>query len=137
MAKNSEYKEIETVPNQRVITIHKEPADKENKYTINNIEALEEAVKTLQSKCGFKLYMYLAKNQHNYKTALSSSDFCKWAGCGMTAYNTAFRELEENEYLVKQYGTETVYTFYDKSRKHEREEIERQRRKERPLFNLY
>lgn len=118
MAK-SEYKKIEVVPNQRIITIHKEPTNKKNKYTMNNIEALEEAVKKLQSKCGFKLYMYFAKNQDTYQTALSSSDFCEWAKCGMTAYNSAFKELEEKGYLVNVAGTNTIYTFYDKAREKE------------------
>lgn len=118
MAK-SEYKKIEVVPNQRIITIHKEPTNKKNKYTMNNIEALEEAVKKLQSKCGFKLYMYFAKNQDTYQTALSSSDFCEWANCGMTAYNTAFKELEEKGYLINKAGASTIYTFYDKAREQE------------------
>ena len=56
-------KPIETVPNQRVLTIHKEPTDKQHKYTLNNLEAMGEAARRLQSKAGFKLYMYLAKNQ--------------------------------------------------------------------------
>lgn len=112
---NNNYRNIETVPNQRVITIHKEPTNAKNKYTTNNIKALEEAAKNLQSKCGFKLYMYFAKNQNTYHTALSSSDFCKWAKCGMTAYNTAFKELEKKGYLIKKAETSTAYTFYDKA----------------------
>ena len=83
-------KPIETVPNQRVLTIHKEPTDKQHKYTCNSLEALGEAAKRLQSKGGFKLYMYLAKNQDKYNFALSSSDFCNWSGLGIAAYRTAF-----------------------------------------------
>ena len=114
--KKSEYKKIDTVPNQRVITIHKEPTNRDNFYATLNLEALSEAVKDLQSQRGIKLYLYLAKNQSEYKTALSSSDFCEWAKCGMTEYNSAFKELEEKGYLINVAGTNTIYTFYDKAR---------------------
>ncbi len=35
--KKSEYKKIDTVPNQRVITIHKEPTNRDNFYAILNL----------------------------------------------------------------------------------------------------
>lgn len=111
-------KPIETVPNQRVLTIHKEPTDKEHKYTVNNLEAMGEAARRLQSKGGFKLYMYLAKNQDKYNFALSSTDFCAWSGLGIAAYRTAFEELEKQGYLIPKDSTkekETIFTFYDKS----------------------
>lgn len=50
------------VPNQREITVAKAPTDKTHLYTANNLDALDEAARRLQSKGGFKLYMYLAKN---------------------------------------------------------------------------
>ena len=106
-----------TVPNQRILTIHKEPTDKEHKYTANNLEALDEAAARLQSKCGFKLYMYLAKNQDKYNFALYSSNFCAWCGCAMTAYNTAFKELQSEGYLIPKEPGSTIYTFYDKAQK--------------------
>ena len=117
-------KPIETVPNQRVLTIHKEPTDKQHKYTINNLEDMGEAARRLQSKTGFKLYMYLAKNQPTEVTkrkwVLSSADFCNWSGAGIAAYRTAFKELEEEGYLIPKDKTkdkETIYTFFDKSQK--------------------
>ena len=107
---------IQTVPKQRVITVNKEPTDKQNIYTMNNISAIDEAAFYLQSKAGFKLYMYLAKNQNNRQFALSSAAFTAWSGTGLTAYNTAFKELVSKGYLVQKEGTETIYTFFDKSR---------------------
>lgn len=111
-------KKIETVPNQRILTIQKLPADTNHKYTVNNLEALGEAARRLQSKGGFKLYMYLAKNQNNYKFALSSTDFCSWSGLGIAAYRTAFEELKTEGYLIARDQTkenECIFTFYDKS----------------------
>ena len=103
------------VPNQREITVSKQPTDKKNKYTANNLAALDEAARRLQSKSGFKLYMYLAKNQDKYSFNLSSNDFMIWSGSGYTAYSTAFQELEDEGYLVKKDGTQTIYVFYDKA----------------------
>lgn len=109
---------MKTVPNQRQITVSKEKTDKQHRYTANNLEALDEAARRLQSKGGFKLYMYFAKNQDKYSFALSSADFCEWSGLGIGAYNTAFEELKEQGYLIpKNSGNkkETVFVFYDKS----------------------
>ena len=38
-----------------------------------------------------------------------------WSGLGYTAYTTAFTELEDEGYLILKDGTETIYTFHDKS----------------------
>ena len=77
---------------------------------------MDEAAWRLTSTGGFKLYMYLAKNQDKYKFNLSSSDFMEWSGLKSTAYRTAFKELVTEGYLVLKEGSETIYTFYDKSR---------------------
>ena len=112
------------VPNQRQITVNKTVANKTEIYTVNNLSAIDEAVGRLQSKAGFKLYMYLAKNQDKYQFNLFSSDFIKWAGVSITAYNTAFEELVEEGYLILEEGSKTIYTFYDKAQKiKEKEDI--------------
>lgn len=103
------------VPNQRTVSVHKEECSKKNKYTVNNLATLDEAARMLQSKGGFKLYMYMAKNQDKYNFELSSSDFMQWSGLGYSAYTTAFKELEDKKYLILKEGTDTVYTFYDKA----------------------
>lgn len=103
------------VPNQREITIHKEPTNKANLYTANNLAALDEAANRLQSMGGFKLYMYLAKNQDKYNFNLSSSDFMEWSGLKYRAYTTAFNELVKEGYLVEKKEEEDIYIFYDKS----------------------
>ena len=110
----------QTVPNQRTIQVNKSKTDKNNLFTQNNLAALDEAAGILQSKGGFKLYMYLAKNQHEYSFALSSAAFCAWSGLGIKAYNSAFKELVEQGYLIPKDSSkekETRYIFYDKSQK--------------------
>lgn len=113
-------KDIKTVPNQRVLLINKAPVGKKHLYTVNNLDALDEAAGKLQSSAGFKLYMYLAKNQDKYQFALSSKDFIQWSGQGITAYNTAFKELKDEGYLVE--TDKNRFTFYDKPQKTEPEE---------------
>ena len=102
---------INTVPNQRVVTVHKAPADKSHLYTTINLQALGAACNTLQSKAGIKLFLYLAKNQDKYTFALSRADFMEWAGVKDTAYKTAVDELIEKGYLVSKGGNQ--YTFYE------------------------
>ena len=105
---------MERVPNQKRIEVTKEKGDQQNLYTKNTIAAIDEAAHRLQSKCGFKLYMYFAKNMDGYSFNLSSSDFTKWAGVSLQAYNTAIQELIEHRYLVKKAdGSKNNYIFYD------------------------
>lgn len=102
-----------TVPNQRVVTVKKEQANKQNLYTINNLMALNYAAGMLESKGGFKLYIYFAKNQNNYNFALSSSDFCAWSGLSQTAYTTAFKELQDKGFLVEDRYKKGKFVFYE------------------------
>lgn len=109
MSKNSK-----TVPHQRTVKVKKTATDKKHKYTSNNLEALAEASRNLQTLGGFKLYMYFAKNQDDYNFALSSTDFKEWSGLGLRAYTTAFEELKSKGYLVALNDKETIYFFRDK-----------------------
>lgn len=114
--------EIRTVPKQRVINVNKSPTDKTHLYTANNLAAIDEAANRLQSLGGFKLYIYLAKNQDKYTFALSSKAFCEWSSLGIQAYNTAFAELVNEGYLVESKTNKNYYAFYDKSQEKERKE---------------
>ena len=112
---------IKTVPNQRIIEVNKEPTDKTHKYTANNLSALDEAAARLITVGGFKLYIYLAKNQDKCCFALSSSDFYKWSSLGKAAYTTAFQELKDKGYLVQSKQQANKYIFYDKAQKNKEE----------------
>lgn len=113
-----------SVPNQRKIEVKKATCDKLHLYTTNNLLALNEAAFRLQSKAGFKLYMYFAKNQDAYSFWLSSDDFMRWAGVGWSAYQTAFNELVEQQYLIPAGDGSSSFVFYDRSQiKTERHKI--------------
>lgn len=127
-------KRIKTVPNQRIITVNKEPANKNNIYACINKEAMRSAMMDLQSKAGFKLWCYFADNKQCYSFALSSKDFCKCAGCGMDAYRKSFQELLDKDYLVKRLDAYETYDFYEKPLTKKRiEEILRQQEIVGPL----
>lgn len=102
---------IQTVPNQRVITVKKAPADKEHLYSPFNLQAMEKACNTLQSKAGIKLWLYLGKNRNGFPLALSRDDFMRFSGCAETAYKSAVKELIEAGYLKHDSGNK--YTFYE------------------------
>ncbi len=107
-------KSIKTYANQRVITVKKSKCDKIHPYTMLNLAALDEAAAKLKTKAGFKLYIYLVKNQDSHEFALSSKDFITWAGVGIDAYTSAFNELVKYHYLIKKKDKETIFIFYDK-----------------------
>lgn len=107
-------------PNQRAITIQKQQSDKNHLYAIINLAAMDAAARTLTSLAGIKLWMYLDKNQDNYKIeAFSAQGFCEWANVSRSAYNTAFEELRNKGYLKLNEGTKTVFTFYERPKQEE------------------
>lgn len=107
-------------PNQRAITIQKQQSDKKHLYAIINLAAMSEAARTLTSLAGIKLWLYLDKNQDNYRIeAFSAQGFCEWANVSRAAYNTAFEELRDKGYLKLNEGTKTVFTFYEKPKQEE------------------
>lgn len=103
---------MERKPNQRKIQIEKKQGNKNNLYSVNTLETIDEAAKRLQTKAGFKLFFYFAKNQNNFSLLLSSKHFCEWSGVSLTAYNSAFNELIEQGYL-KQIGNTNNFLFVD------------------------
>ena len=104
---------VKLVPNQKLIIVNKAVSNKQNLYCVLNLAALDKASKTLQSKAGFKLFIYLAKNQRNYTFALSGKAFQEWSGFGKTSYDTAVQELLDNGYLVKRDGKKQTYDFFE------------------------
>lgn len=99
---------------QKVITVKKAPADKNNKYCVINQEALHKAMKALH-KCaaGLPLWMYIAENQNGYQFALSSTHFMNLTGFGKDAYNSAVKALMDNGYIVPVEGTKQQYIFFE------------------------
>jgi hypothetical protein len=94
-----EYKYY-SVANQRTILITREPCNQNKLYTSITIDALSKAAGQIKTIGGLKLYLYLVSNQHGYKFALSSSDFCEWANICQNTYLKGFNELVSRGYLI-------------------------------------
>lgn len=101
---------METNPNQKTITTSKEKSDKDNKYAIFNLNALQYAMIDLKGE-SFKLWCYINKNQDGYTFALSAVDAVKWGIGSRSSYNRAVKELEEKGYLVE--NAKNQFTFYE------------------------
>ena len=107
--------EYNSNPNQRSITVYKEPTDnevKEHYYTRINLIALQKAMSTLSPKA-FEMWMYFSKNADKHFFWLSKVDWMNWCNFKVSAYSQAFKELEDLGYLVKQSNKDNYYDFYE------------------------
>lgn len=102
---------METYPNQKQIKVQKEPSNKQNKYAIFNIVALQNAMIEL-SPNAFKLWCYINKNQDGYTFALSKVEAIKWGIGSVSSYNRAVAELKEKRFLVET-EKKNNYIFYE------------------------
>lgn len=99
-----------TYPNQKVITISKEPCDTDNIYCKINLNALKLALNAL-SPAEFKFWVYLAKNQNNHVFALSQRDAEDW-GTKQTTFHRNIKTFIDEGYLIGNEGS-NHYTFYE------------------------
>lgn len=101
--------------NQKKPAINKAKSDKDNKYSIMNLKALESAINNL-SHAGLKLWLYLNKNQNGFKLVLSFQATVPFGISSKSMYDRAVQELEKKGYLVKRENPEkdgTNYDFYE------------------------
>lgn len=92
---------MKTYPNQRILTECKYAACDQNHYYMKmNINALENAFSKLKNISSLKLFLYLSKNQENFKYAISSQDICSYCNMSKPSYLAAFKDLEEQNYLI-------------------------------------
>lgn len=97
-------------PNQKKIIVDKMPCDKRNKYAVINQQALQKAMCELKTMGSIKLWLYLAKNQPDYKFDLSCAECGKW-GLKPDAFHSAVKELINKGYLMHNKANE--YTFIE------------------------
>ena len=97
-----------TVPNQRIIKIHRERAS----YDFLGIknENWMQASRTLGAHA-LRLYLYLASNRDNYDLAISPSALEAQIGMPRSTYHDQFRKLINFGYLVQRTGN--IYDFYE------------------------
>lgn len=102
---------MKTVENQKIIIVNKEASDKSHPYSIINLAAAETAGMTLSGN-EFKLWFYIAKNQDEYRFALSKADFCRQMNVSASTYHRAVDTLINKGYLVSKNNSNT-YCFYE------------------------
>lgn len=98
-----------TVPNQRVIKIHREAA-KSDFLGIKN-ENWQAAACDLGAHA-LMLYLYLAANADGYNLALSPAAINQAIGMARSTYHDQFRKLVNKGYLVQ--GQGNSYDFFEK-----------------------
>ena len=97
-----------TVPNQRVITIHREVA-KSDFLGIKNVN-WQAAARDLGAHA-FLLYIYLASNADGYNLALSPAAIRQAIGMARSTYHDQFAKLIDKGYLVA--GSGNNYNFFE------------------------
>ena len=98
----------ETFPNQRIITIHREPA-KTDFLGIKN-ENWQAASRDLGAHA-LRLYLYLAANKDCYNLALSPADIRQSIGMPNSTYRDQFLILVDKGYLVQ--SGSNKFDFYE------------------------
>lgn len=109
-----EDRRIMSSPNQRTIIIMRDETKYKGYFQVSN-KNLNEALYNLKGN-SFKLWCYLCDNKHKYPLQLYPVDFCRIANVSDTTYRTAFKDLEEKGYLVKDAEIKTKYWFNEKSK---------------------
>ena len=97
---------------QKQVIVLKAKTDKDHKYTVINMQAIDRAAAQL-NHTSFMLWLYIAKNQNKYKFALSRVAFCRWCGVTKPTYLKAVQNLQELGYLVPKKQHSNVYYFYE------------------------
>ena len=99
------------VANQKIVEVNKQPTNKQNVYACINIDALDKAALNLTKASTFKLWMYFAKNQNNYKFELSAVAVMNFCNITEKTYREAVKELISKRYLVQR--EKNYYDFYE------------------------
>ncbi len=110
-----------TVPNQRIIKIHRERVSHDF-LGIKN-ENWQAASRTLGAHA-LRLYLYLAANANNFELALSPAALEAAIGMPRSTYHDQFRKLVNYGYLVERKNN--IYDFYETPHLPTEEETETQ-----------
>ena len=78
---------------------------------MNNLDALRQAMNCLKGS-GLKMWLYLNKNQNNYRFGLSRVDCAAW-GIRKDSYYDGIKDLIANGYLRQSQPGSNLYIFYE------------------------
>ena len=101
-----------SVPNQKIVQIaRRTKRDKDHLFATTNLESLQQAMNTLKGS-GLKMWLYLNKNQDNYRFELSRQACEEW-GIKKDSYYDGIRNLIDNGYLRPQRAGSNIYIFFE------------------------
>ena len=101
-----------TFPNQKEVQIaERTPRDSKHLYSMNNLDALRQAMNCLKGS-GLKMWLYLNKNQDHYRFGLSRVDCAEW-GIRKDSYYDGIKDLIANGYLRQSQPGSNLYIFYE------------------------
>ena len=101
-----------TFPNQKEVQIgERTPRDGKHLYSMNNLDALRQAMNCLKGS-GLKMWLYLNKNQDHYRFGLSRVDCAEW-GIRKDSYYDGIKDLIANGYLRQSQPGSNLYIFYE------------------------
>ena len=101
-----------SVPNQRTIQIaQREKRDKQHLYAMYNQDALQQAMTKLKGS-GLKMWLYINKNQDNYRFELSRK-VCEDWGIKKDSYYDGFNDLVKHGYLRPSKEGSNIYHFFE------------------------
>ena len=100
-----------TVPNQRLVRIHKDNRQKEPFLSIN-VNLLAAVYQDLKSAPSFFIYIYFCCNKDNYVVEFSPAHIEKKFGFPKSTARDHFNKLIEKGYLVRKNENSNMYDFY-------------------------
>lgn len=113
-----------TVPNQKVVHVHRDMPDKNKKegnFLLIKKENWYAANKDLEPY-GLQLYLYIAGNRDGFDFALSQEAAEQEAGIKKTSYHKYVKVLIEKGYLVPRKENSNIYDFYEVPKRKEDKE---------------
>ena len=113
-----------TVPNQKVVHVHRDMPDKNKKegnFLLIKKENWYAANKDLEPY-GLQLYLYIAGNREGFDFALSQEAAEREAGIKKTSYHKYVNLMIEKGYLVPRKENSNVYDFYEVPKRKEDKE---------------
>ena len=113
-----------TVPNQKVVHVHRDMPDKNKKegnFLLIKKENWYAANKDLRPY-GLQLYLYIAGNRDGFDFALSQEAAERDAGITKTTFHKYVKVLIEKGYLVPRKENSNIYDFYEVPKRKEDKE---------------
>ena len=113
-----------TVPNQKVVHVHRDMPDKNKKegnFLLIKKENWYAANKDLEPY-GLQLYLYIAGNRDGFDFALSQEAAERDVGITKTTFHKYVKVLIEKGYLVPRKENSNIYDFYEVPKRKEDKE---------------